>query len=798
VCGKAATGGQILSAGLCGPKIRRYRDVVDAELNEPQAEAVAHVDGPLLVFAGAGSGKTRVITYRIANLVATHHVPPYRILAVTFTNKAAGEMRERLRHLLGDDVAKDLWVGTFHATCARLLRRHHTAVGLGRDFVIYDDADQRSLINRIVKEMKLDDKRYPPRMLLSLIHSNKQEGRGPSEMNVANYLEDVAVKVYSAYEQHIRASNACDFDDLLLHILHLVERKDPELGDEMQFPPPELDLADEAGAAIRKQFKYVLVDEFQDTNAVQYRLVRAIVRAHGNLCVVGDDDQSIYSWRGADVRNIRGYSDDFPDAKVVRLEQNYRSTKRIVRAALGVIAPSPQRVPKDLWTSNADGDKIEVRACNDERDEAAKVVATIKAWGEEWSRKEIAVLYRTHAQSRVLEEALRGGRIPYKIIGGLKFFDRAEIKDLLSYLRLVVNPKSDVDLLRVINTPTRGIGDTTVDRIQAVANGKTMLDTVRAVASGRVEANVAPAARKKLTAFLEIIDDLQKHVPSMTPADLASYAVERSGYAAMLQAEGTAEAQTREENLAELIGSIRDYEAAAQAEGAAVSLAGFLEKTALINVGDDIKTDDAVTLMTVHAAKGLEYNGVMIVGLEDELFPNKGFKALDDDGSTEADDLEEERRLAYVAITRARRRLILSYAAQRTLYGQTKYNRPSRFLKDLPKEDIVQVGGRDSSYAPRGWGNAPPMSTPKRGEQEWRHPMWASNPPRNVERTPGERFVERDDGELRLREGVKVRHKKFGEGSVVEIVEGPEPKVVADFPGWGQMTILQRFVQIVD
>jgi DNA helicase II / ATP-dependent DNA helicase PcrA len=284
----------------------------------------------------------------------------------------------------------------------------------------------------------------------------------------------------------------------------------------------------------------------------------------------------------------------------------------------------------------------------------------------------------------------------------------------------------------------------------------------------------------------------------MTPADLASYAVERSGYAAMLQAEGTAEAQTREENLAELIGSIRDYEAAAQAEGADVSLAGFLEKTALINVGDDIKTDDAVTLMTVHAAKGLEYNGVMIVGLEDELFPNKGFKALDDDGSTEADDLEEERRLAYVAITRARRKLILSYAAQRTLYGQTKYNRPSRFLKDLPKEDIVQVGGRDSSYAPRGWGNAPPMSTPKRGEQEWRHPMWASNPPRNVERTPGERFVERDDGELRLREGVKVRHKKFGEGSVVEIVEGPEPKVVADFPGWGQMTILQRFVQIVD
>ena len=787
---------------LCDRPVARYPRWVegDAELNEPQAEAVAHVDGPLLVFAGAGSGKTRVITYRIANLVATHNVPPYRILAVTFTNKAAGEMRERLRHLLGHDVAKDLWVGTFHATCARMLRRHHAAVGLGKDFVIYDDADQRSLVNRIVKELKIDDKRYPPRMLLSQIHANKQEGRGPSEMNVANYLEDVAVKVYTAYEKHIRASNACDFDDLLLHILHLVERKDPEFGDELQFPPPELDLADEAGHAIRKQFKYVLVDEFQDTNAVQARLVTAMVRAHGNLAVVGDDDQSIYSWRGADVRNIRSFADDFPNAKVVRLEQNYRSTQRIVRAALGVIAPSPQRIPKDLWTANNDGDPIEIRACTDERDEAAKVVNTVRAWAEEWSRKEIAILYRTHAQSRVLEEALRGGRIPYKIIGGLKFFDRAEIKDLLAYLRLTVNPRSDVDVLRVINTPTRGIGDTTVDRVQAVADGKPMLDAVRAVASGNLEAGVAPAARKKLSSFIEIVDDLQKRMPAMSPADLASYAVERSGYAGMLQAEGTAEATTRTENLAELIGSIRDYEAAAQAEGAEISLAGFLEKTALINVGDDVKTDDAVTLMTVHAAKGLEYRGVMIVGLEDELFPNKGVRPQEgDDGSSDADDLEEERRLAYVAITRAREKLILSYAAQRTLYGQTRYGRPSRFLKDLPKEDVVQVGSRNDAYAPRGWGNAPPMQQPKRGEQEWRHPMWASNPPRNVERTPGERFIERDDEEgPRLRRGMTVRHKKFGEGAIVSIVDGPEPKVIANFPGWGQMTILQRFVELVE
>jgi DNA helicase-2/ATP-dependent DNA helicase PcrA len=773
---------------------------VDAELNEPQTEAVLHVDGPLLVFAGAGSGKTRVITYRIANLVATHHVPPYKILAVTFTNKAAGEMRERLRHLLGEDVARDLWVGTFHATCARLLRRHHAAVGLGRDFVIYDDADQRSVVNRIVKDLQIDDKRYPPRMLLSQIHKNKQEALGPGEMTVANYLEDVAVKVYSAYEAHLRASNACDFDDLLLHILRLVESPEPELGDELQFPPPEIDVMAEAGAALRKQFKYVLVDEFQDTNAVQYRLVRAMVRAHGNLAVVGDDDQSIYSWRGADVRNIRGFSSDFPDAKVVRLEQNYRSTQRIVRAALGVIAPSAQRVPKDLWTANEDGELIQVRACNDERDEAAQVVSTVRAWEDDGlSRKQIAVLYRTHAQSRVLEEALRSARIGYRIVGGLRFFDRAEIKDLLSYLRLTVNPKSDVDLLRVINVPARGIGDTTVDRVQAAAQTRkvTMVDAVRMVAAGTLEASVAAAARKKLQSFVSIIDDLTSRA-TMAPAELAAYALERSGYAAMLDAEGTAEATTRLQNLEELVGSIRDYEERAKAEGETASLAGFLEKTALITTADQQAPEESVTMMTVHGAKGLEYRGVMIVGLEDELFPNKGFKSGDEDATTEADDLEEERRLAYVAITRAREKLSLFYAAQRTLYGQTRYGRPSRFLKDLPQEDLKQIGGR-SSFAPRGWGNAPPPSQQSRAAQEWRHPMWESNPPRNIERAPGERFVERDEDDAeRIRRGMKVRHKKFGDGLVVELVEGPEPKIVADFPGWGQMTILQRFVQVVE
>ncbi|MFI5303118.1 MAG: ATP-dependent helicase, partial [Polyangiales bacterium] len=439
----------------------------DDALNDAQAAAVAHVDGPLLVFAGAGSGKTRVITYRIANLVARHHVPPYRILSVTFTNKAAGEMRERLDRLLGHELARDLWVGTFHATCARLLRRHHDAVGLKKDFVIYDDADQRSLMNKVVKALGIDDKRFPPRMLLAAIHKHKQEARQPGDVIAKSSVDEAVVKAFTGYEAAMRQASACDFDDLLLHVLRLVELPAPERGSDP-------DLRHQVGATLRRMFSFVLVDEFQDTNAVQYRLVRALVSEHesgGNLCVVGDDDQSIYRWRGADVRNIRGFSRDFPNAMVVKLEENYRSTKRIVRAALGVISPSRQRVPKNLFTDNEEGSLIEVRSATDERDEASQLARLVDArLREGWSRREMAILYRTHAQSRVLEEELRRARIPYRIVGGLRFFDRAEVKDLLAYLRLVVNPTSDVDLLRILNVPARGIGATTVERVQARAN----------------------------------------------------------------------------------------------------------------------------------------------------------------------------------------------------------------------------------------------------------------------------------------------------------------------------------------
>lgn len=804
----------------------------DLELNEPQLDAVAHVEGPLLVFAGAGSGKTRVITYRIANLVATHRVPPYRILAVTFTNKAAGEMRERLDRLVGTDLARDLWVGTFHATCARLLRRHHEAVGLGRDFAIYDESDQKSVVTRIVREKKLDDKRYPPRQLLGWIHEHKQEAVTPDAVERNGFFDDVAVDVYAAYEKALRQSNACDFDDLLLHVLRLVELPAPG---ESFFPgddPAPDDLRHRAGDALRQQFRYVLVDEFQDTNAVQYRLVRALVRdqeSGGNLAVVGDDDQSIYSWRGADVRNIRGFSRDFPNAHVVRLEQNYRSSKRIVRAALGVISPSKLRVAKELWTANEDGASIDVRAAVDERDEAGQVVSMIEArLREGWTRSEIAVLYRTHAQSRVLEDALRQARLPYRIVGGLRFFERAEVKDLLGYLRLTANPKSDVDFLRIVNTPARGIGSTTVERVQAVArfHDLSLLEAVRCIVNGTVESDVRNDAKKRLSAFLTVVDDLAEDaVKSVPPSDIAAHAIERSGYRAALEDEDSIESQTRLQNLAELVGSIRDYEEQARAEGSAPSIGGFLERTALVTAGDEknAQGSDVVTLMTVHAAKGLEFRGVVITGLEDELFPFKGYRALGSEAdalgaagdepvtdgllSPEEEDLEEERRLAYVAITRARESLTLCYAAQRTIFGQTRYTRPSRFLRDLPADDVKMHAPTRRAFVPRGWTNAPPSSNAPRAP--FVHPRAMTErvlgrretSPPSTQREAGERYVEMDQemAHASLRRGKLVRHKKFGEGKVLEVVDGGiEPKVVASFPGWGTMTVLQRFLEVVD
>jgi DNA helicase-2/ATP-dependent DNA helicase PcrA len=746
----------------------------EAELNGPQATAVAHTRGPLLVFAGAGSGKTRVITYRIANLLAGARVAPWRILAVTFTNKAAGEMRARLERLCGPELARALWVGTFHATCAKLLRAHGGAIGLKPNFVIYDTSDQKAVVTRALRDLDLDERRYPARAVLAHIHKHKQEGRGPDEAAAHSYIDDIALRLYRAYEERLRAANAVDFEDLILLVARL------------------LDAPDE-GTRIRRRFEHVLVDEFQDTNATQYRFLRELAKEHRNLCVVGDDDQSIYRWRGADVRNIRYFRRDYPDAEVVKLEQNYRSSKRIVAAALSIIARSHEREPKELWTANEEGAAVDVVAARDERDEAAFVVESIRQAREEGTEiGQIAVFYRIHAQSRVLEEGLRAARVPYQIVGGLKFYERAEVKDALAYLRVLTNPQSDVDLLRIINVPARGIGQTTVDRVTAWAtrSGASIFDAV-----GRAEEidDLAAAAKSKLIALHRLLESLRGEATQATPTEMLDRVLTRTGYLTALEKEDTAETDARIENLRELAGSLQDYEAEAGAAGEGLTLSGFLERVTLVSDVDELGEGGRVVLMTVHGAKGLEFERVLLTGMEEEMFPYKGV----DPG--ERDELEEERRLAYVAITRARRHLVMTHTQMRQIFGTTRWNRPSRFLGELPPGVT-----RHGATAAMGTGAGPrfvdrePPRVAARGEGPWAHPQAPrANPPPEGRYVDHEFFDDRspETTETALQRGSRVRHDRFGEGQVMRVVSVGEPAVVAFFPGWGEKKILARFLK---
>ncbi len=738
-------------------------------LNEPQRVAVAHKDGPLMVFAGAGSGKTRVITFRIANLLAQHRVPPYRILAVTFTNKAANEMRGRLERLLGADVTRDLWVGTFHATCARLLRRHHEAVGLARDFVIYDDADQRALMTRVLKAQNVDDKTFPAKLVLSVIRRYKQQAWGPQQAPQDDPLEKVTAIAYDAYQKQLLMANAVDFDDLILHTLRLAE-----------------DRASLVGEELRSRFRYVLVDEFQDANQVQFRLVQALVSQHQNLCVVGDDDQSIYRWRGADVRIIRGFQSVYPSAVTVKLEENYRSSNNIVRAALGVIRPSRERVPKELFTNNPPGAPVRIVAASHERDEAAFVVLTVRQAIEHGvDPRQIAIFYRIHAQSRVLEEALRSENIPYQIIGGTRFFDRTEIKDLLAYLRVIVNPHSDVDLLRIINVPTRGIGQTSIERIVETANRCNT--SIHEVLTDRLaQSGLSAAARKRVSAFRDLLDHLRKRADQLGPADLAGYVIECTGYENALRLENDPEADARLENLREMIGSLQDYEDEVRASGEEPSLPGYLERVALVADVDQMQDGGRVSLMTVHAAKGLEFDVVVVTGLEEDLFPYRSVGSVLDGGQ-----IDEERRLAYVALTRARQFLFLTHAAIRTIFGTTRYCRPSRFLRDIPPEVTEEqlspgLAGRQIRLDVSGL-----LAVQDARSQRRQEPV-----------EPG-RYVERDlqalpPDDVPLERGTRVSHARFGEGRVesVELTTRP-PMVTVFFPGWGKKRVVATYLRPV-
>jgi DNA helicase-2/ATP-dependent DNA helicase PcrA len=758
------------------------------ELNEPQRQAVAHLDGPLLVFAGAGSGKTRTITYRIANLLA-NRVPPYRILAVTFTNKAAAEMRERLTKLTSPEVTRDLWIGTFHSVCARLLRRYHDAVGLRRDFVIYDGSDQKAVVVRALRELGYDERQFPPKPILAAISGEKGEGRGPRESKQLGRLTDVTLEIFARYEQALALSNAVDFDDLILKTTLLAE-----------------DEQSAAGTDLRLRFHYVSVDEFQDTNLIQYRFVRSLSERTQNLCVVGDDDQSIYRWRGADVRLIRSFQKDFPKAVIIKLEQNYRSTGNIVKAALGVIEQSAERAPKALWTEAPAGDPVRVRAVMDEREEAEHVARGIQA---ELSRgttaDSIAIFYRVHAQSRTLEEALRKANIAYQIIGGMKFFERAEVKDLLGYLRLCVNPTSDTDLARVINTPARGIGDKTVEHLLNVASESSVcaFDAI-----SQAQRELGTAASKKLGAFKALIESLQEEAKRLSPSELCGHILEVTGYRELLRKEDTAESDARLGNLEELVGSLQDYEEEASQQGETPSLSGYLERVSLVAAIDAQKSGPQVSLMTVHSAKGLEFDAVFLTGMEQEMFPYRGI------ASGEDEELEEERRLAYVAITRARRRLTISYAGSRTLFGQTRYLERSQFLEDLPPDAIKlegsvraarSAGGNAGARYGAGYvGGYSPGGNLRRSGDGFAGQRYTATGvgKRSPPLPPGSRVVERDEysqegsGEGQpVRPGSHVRHVRFGEGVVQSVEGGMKPSVVASFPGFGEKRILLEFLE---
>jgi DNA helicase-2/ATP-dependent DNA helicase PcrA len=711
------------------------------------------------VFAGAGSGKTRVITHRIAHLVVEEGLAPWQILAVTFTNKAAGEMRDRLASMLPGGAARDVWVGTFHATSARLLRRYAETLELRRDFTIYDDTDQRAMVTRVLRDLGLDEKRYAPRTIAGAINRAKQEMRGPEDIDTASPFDEILQRVYATYEERMAAASALDFGDLIYRLARSLE------GDEG------------FRRELQGRFHHVLVDEFQDTNHAQLRLVRALTASHRQVTVVGDDDQSIYRWRGADRRNILDFSKDFPDARVVKLEQNYRSTQRVLRAAYAIIKHNLDREPKELWTENAEGPKVTVLRCDNERQEAqllVRAVAELRANGR--SLDEIALFYRIHAQSRILEEELRGARVPYRVVGGQRFYERAEVKDILAYLRVLANPADDVSLLRIVNTPPRGIGKKSVERAldRAAEEGGGLFAAMQALARGK------GATAKRYGAFLELMELLRMKA-TLPLHQLAKAVFDDAGYGRWLDDQNTAEAEGRIQNVGELIDSIE----ALVTEDPALTLTGFLERVTLDTEQSDEgdESQGRLTLMTVHAAKGLEFEVVLVAGLEEKMFPYKGVEDED------PEQLEEERRLAYVALTRAKERLILSHAETRRIFGTLRMNPRSRFLDELPPEDVDEIGRRRAPTRPK------PRS--KFWEVEARGPAV-----RERERLPpGESYVDASEGsDLSASEvfapGAKVRHRKFGVGRVRALKPDLPPRADIDFgKPFGVKTIRVSFLE---
>jgi DNA helicase-2/ATP-dependent DNA helicase PcrA len=754
-------------------------------LNPAQREAVLHTTGPLLILAGAGSGKTRVITYRIAYLIGNGFAEPDEVLAVTFTNKAADEMRERVQGLIGGETTR-IWLSTFHALCARLLRREAPAIGLSRDFVIYDSSDQVAVVKQAMRELGMDDKSLQPRQALSRISGAKNRMEGPEELKGAGWsLRDEQVaQIYERYLRALSDANALDFDDLLLKTVELFET------------------SERVRTHYSRKFKFVMVDEYQDTNRPQYLLIRRLAEVHRNLCVVGDPDQSIYKWRGADLRNILDFEQDFPEATIVRLEQNYRSTQVILDAASAVISQNRNRKDKRLWTDRAGGQPIAYFRGGDEIEEADFVTRTIRQARADDVEATVAVLYRTNAQSRVLEDALMREGVAYKIIGGVRFYERKEIKDALAYLKLIINPHDDVSLRRVINVPARGIGKSVMEGLQAIDAADIERDAPPLLAAGLQESSSSRSLWAKLTFAVEqralnpravtslrAFRDLIVGLAEVARQDSVSIAIgkmlDQTGYLRELREEHTEEAEGRIENLMELVSAAREYESREEEP----TLGGFVDRLSLLSDVDEESGDREarVWMMTMHAAKGLEFPVVILAGLEEGLFPHSR-------SSEDLEELEEERRLCYVGMTRAQRHLVLTGAARRRFFGEYQSAQPSRFIAEIPPE-LLQVV-------------APAWSQPQQGSFAHSHYEFRTNPygrrgrrgDRWREEAQGAAFAYEQEDQSSLtgvRPGMRVRHPQFGVGTVVTVESyNDDEKITVRFLTVGQKKLLARYARL--
>ena len=751
-------------------------------LNPEQREAVLHLNGPLLILAGAGSGKTRVITSRIAYLVGNGHAQPHEVLAVTFTNKAAEEMRARVEALLGSDVS-GMWVSTFHSLCARLLRREAPAIGLSRDFVIYDSSDQLTVVKQALKSLHVDESFVQPRAALSRISHAKNRMEGPEivEANAGwNRRDEHIAKIYAYYLNALKESNALDFDDLLLRTVELFEQ------------------SERVRTKYAEQFKFVMVDEYQDTNRPQYLLITRLAGMHRNLCVVGDPDQSIYKWRGADLRNILDFEQDFGEAKIVKLERNYRSTQIILDAASAVISQNRNRKDKHLWTDRTGGDRIVYFRGGDELEEADFITRTARGALADDVEATVAVLYRTNAQSRTIEDALMREGVAYKVVGGVRFYERKEIKDALAYMRLIINPHDDVSLRRVINVPARGIGKGVMEAVEQLPadDNDALMDDLPLLAAGLQPALSANSLWARLVRGLErrafpgraaasltVFRDLIVRLTEMARQESVSIAIgkmlDQSGYLQDLREERSEDAESRVENLAELVSAAREYESREQEP----SLGGFVDRLSLLSDVDEEEgaRDARVWMMTLHSAKGLEFPVVVLAGLEEGLFPHSR-------SSEDEEELEEERRLCYVGMTRARSQLVLTGAARRRIFGEYQSSEPSRFIDEVPA-DLIERKAASFSSSSGYQGNFP-------------HYEFRTNPygrgRRVKEAEPTYSYEDEDQSTgIALRLGMKVRHPQFGIGTVLSVERlDDDTKLVVRFTAVGQKTLRAKYARL--